>query len=81
MCGRYVSPEEGDIERHWNLTRINWKVAPTYQVPALRSIEAGAAEEPNGTELVALRWGLIPYWANGVAPKVGTIMATCAELM
>ena len=50
-------------------------------MPALGRIEAGAAEDQNGTEFVALRWGLIPYWAMGVAPKVGTIMATCAELM
>ena len=49
MCGRYVSPEEADIERTWNKVRIrnslgldstrfnpNWNVAPTHQVPALR---------------------------------------------
>ena len=46
------------------------------QVPAIRRIEANAAEEQNGTELVTLRWGLIPFWAKGVAPKFGTIMAT-----
>ena len=46
------------------------------QVPAIRRIEEGAAEGQNGTELVALRWGLIPFWAKGVAPRFGTIMAT-----
>ena len=46
------------------------------QVPAIRRIEAGAAEGPNGTALVTLHWGLIPFWAKGVAPKFGTIMAT-----
>ena len=83
MCGRYVSPDEAAIEREWNLTRIrdqikipNWNVSPTHQVPAIRRIEAGAAEGQNGTELVTLRWGLIPFWAKGVAPKFGTIMAT-----
>ena len=45
-------------------------------MPAIRRIEEGAAEGQNGTELVALRWGLIPFWAKGVAPKFGTIMAT-----
>jgi len=48
-----------DLDRrsHDQINRVNWNVAPTHQVPALRSIEADAAEEPNGTELVALRWG------------------------
>ena len=46
------------------------------QVPAIRRIEEGAAEGQNGTELVALRWGLIPFWAKGVAPKFGSIMVT-----
>ena len=57
----------------------NWNVAPTHQVPALRraegDTEAGRAE--GGVGLVALRWGLIPSWVKGVAPKFGTIMATC----
>ena len=88
MCGRYVSPEEAAIEREWNRVRIrnplgldrtNWNVAPTHQVPALRRVgrdaEAGGGE--GGVELVALRWGLIPSWAKGVAPKFCTIMATC----
>ena len=46
------------------------------QVPAIRRIEAGAAEGQNGTGLVTLRWGLIPFWAKGVAPRFGAIMAT-----
>ena len=95
MCGRYVSPEEAAIEREWNRVRIrnplgldrtrfnpNWNVAPTHQVPALRRVgrdaEAGGAQ--GGDELVALRWGLIPSWAKGVAPQFGTIMATCERL-
>ena len=46
------------------------------QVPAIRHIEEGAAEGQNGAGLVALHWGLIPFWAKGVAPKFGAIMAT-----
>ena len=64
----------------------NWNVAPTHQVPALRRADpewdAGGAGggTDRGTELVALRWGLIPSWAKGVPPKFGTIMATCERL-
>lgn len=81
MCGRYVSPEQADIEREWNLVRapspfarINYNVAPTHQVPALRAAAQG------GVELVALRWGLVPFWARGVPLKYGTINATVERM-
>ena len=65
----------------------NWNVAPTHQVPALRRCEGDgdgdgdgeAGRAAGGAELVALRWGLIPSWAKGVALKSGTIMATCGR--
>ena len=50
-------------------------------MPAIRRIEEGAAEGQNGTGLGTLRWRLIRFWAKGVAPKFGTIMATRAALM
>ena len=50
--------------------------SPTHKEFAIRRIEEGAVEGQNGTELVALRRGLIPFWAKGVAPRFGTIMAT-----
>ena len=47
MCGRYVSPEEAEIERFWHIGRHNYdpfgrrfNVAPTTQVPLLRTGEA-----------------------------------------
>src|ERR671910_83024 len=42
MCGRYVTPREATIERHWNLTKgipvfpRSWNVAPGGTVPLLR---------------------------------------------
>ena len=81
MCGRYVSPEAADIERHWNLRhapnpfdRVNYNVAPTQSVPVLRRGADGAPV------LSALRWGLIPFWARGVAPKYSTINATIERI-
>jgi putative SOS response-associated peptidase YedK len=81
MCGRYVSPEQADIERAWNLVRApqpfaraNYNVAPTHLVPALRQGGTGAPE------LVPLRWGLVPFWAKGVPPKYGTINATIERM-
>ncbi len=74
MCGRYVSPSEAAIEREFNLVHMEWQfpssfnVAPTQDVPVVR-LRNG---EPQG---IRLRWGLIPYFAQGVPPKYSTINA------
>ena len=74
MCGRYVSPDEASIEREFNLVRQeqnitpSYNVAPTQQVPVVRSV-AGARK------LDTLRWGLIPFFARGEPPKYSTINA------
>jgi putative SOS response-associated peptidase YedK len=80
MCGRYVGPSEAAIEREFNLIRDEWQfpisynVAPTHSVPIVR---LGRDGEREGR---LLHWGLIPYWANGVAPKFSTINATIERL-
>jgi putative SOS response-associated peptidase YedK len=74
MCGRYVSPDEASIEREFNLVRSEWtfppsyNVAPTQNVPVIRSIDG----KPHGS---LMRWGLIPFFARGVPPKYSTINA------
>lgn len=74
MCGRYVSPDEASIEREFNLVRTEWQfppsfnVAPTQQVPVIRSIEGNH----QGSRI---RWGLIPFFAKGEPPKYSTINA------
>lgn len=64
MCGRYVTPEEAAMERYWHIGRHNsgrwidrvYNVAPTNIVPMVVRNEAGEQE------VVAARWGLIPFW-------------------
>lgn len=79
MCGRYVSPDEAAIEREFNLVHMEWQfpssfnVAPTQEVPVVR-LRKG---ERQG---VRLRWGLIPYFAQGVPPKYSTINARIETL-
>ena len=74
MCGRYVSPDESAIEREFNLVHSEWQfppcynVAPTQPVPVVRGING----ERQG---LRLRWGLIPYFANGETGKYSTINA------
>ena len=73
MCGRYVSKIEAALERVWELTRPpplfeSYNIAPTTAVPVVRQ---------TGGERTCdlLRWGLVPFWAKGVPPKLSTINA------
>ena len=65
MCGRYTLITAPDVlRRQFDLEEIpllfsRYNVAPTQQVAAVRRAAAGA-----GRELVFLRWGLIPSWAE-----------------
>ena len=74
MCGRYVSPDEASLEREFNLVRSEWRfpasfnVAPSQPVPAVRM--DGASKH-----VIPLRWGLVPFFARGVAGKYSTINA------
>jgi putative SOS response-associated peptidase YedK len=88
MCGRYVSPEQAAIEREWDLRgaisdrfqrkgfAASYNVAPTQLVPIIRVIR----EHSGKRELVPMRWGLVPFWAKGVAPKYSTINARAETL-
>jgi putative SOS response-associated peptidase YedK len=74
MCGRYVSPDEASIEREFNLGRTEWQfppsynVAPTQSVPVIRAVDGVLVGS-------RIRWGLIPFFAKGVAGKYSTINA------
>jgi putative SOS response-associated peptidase YedK len=75
MCGRYtirtslqkiieaMSPVLVRIDPHLFVPRYN--VAPTQDVPVIRLV-------PEGRELAALHWGLIPPWAKD--PAIGNRM-------
>jgi putative SOS response-associated peptidase YedK len=73
MCGRYVAKVEAALEAEWHLVRHvppfeSYNVAPTQKVPVIRRGTVG-------NEIVLLRWGLIPFFAKGVAPAYSTINA------
>lgn len=69
MCGRYVAPDQADLERSWYIGRHNnnpftrhYNVAPTVQVPILYPGD-------DGLELHAARWGLFPFfWTKSKLP-------------
>lgn len=63
MCGRYITPEAGDIERHWDLVpaepfRQNFNTAPSQLAPVILL-------DDDGQPVVrAFKWGFQPHWAK-----------------
>jgi putative SOS response-associated peptidase YedK len=81
MCGRYVSPEEAEIERFWHIGRHNnnpfgrrFNVSPTTIIPILR-LDRSTGE----IELVHARWALIPVWWREAKPPRATHNARSEE--
>jgi putative SOS response-associated peptidase YedK len=85
MCGRYVSPDQGAIERQWHIGRHNqpglsepfaarYNVAPQQGkpenfIPVVR--QAGSGE----LELARLQWWLLPSWSKEARIKYSTFNA------
>ena len=82
MCTRYISPEAGDMERHWHVgSRNPWRggeVFPNYQGPFIRVARVSVAPE---RELVIGQWSLIPWFAKERKLKYPTSNARSEELM
>ena len=82
MCTRYISPEAGDMERHWHVgSRNPWRggeVFPNYQSPFIRAARESVAPE---RELVIGQWSLIPWFAKERKLKYPTSNARSEELM
>jgi len=70
MCTRYISPETGDIERHWHVGARHappWvrDVFPRYLAPFIRAARHSTSYE---RELVVGQWALVPWFAK--TPKL-----------
>ncbi|MEO7385898.1 MAG: SOS response-associated peptidase [Gammaproteobacteria bacterium] len=73
MCGRYVSKSDAAWEREFTLLKVplvfeSYNVAPTQRVPIIRERDGQRSCE-------LLRWGLVPFWAKSIPPKLSTINA------
>jgi putative SOS response-associated peptidase YedK len=81
MCGRYMLTTPVDALRQLFLftERPNlgprYNIAPTQDVPIVRLSRAGDARE-----LIMVRWGLVPYWAEDVAIGNRLINARCETI-
>jgi putative SOS response-associated peptidase YedK len=79
MCGRYVTRTDAAIEAYWGLVEPwprdfkSYNVAPSLQVPVMLAGDAGRIGS-------LMRWGLIPFWAKGEAPRYSTINARVETL-
>jgi putative SOS response-associated peptidase YedK len=73
MCGRFtLVTAEQDLAVQFNLPEVpalepRYNIAPTQPVAAVR-----ITPEADQRELVMLRWGLVPFWADD--PKIGARM-------
>jgi len=91
MCGRYVSPDLLGLEREYGIrhsnpvTRLpatlasdgrNYNVAPSQYTRVVRVVRAAQGAR----ESLEMRWGLVPSWTRGEAPKFSTINATIEKL-
>ena len=70
MCTRYIAPEIGDIERHWQVgsrAPLHWprEIYPRYQGPFIR---AARHSTEYARELVVGQWSLVPWFAK--TPKL-----------
>lgn len=81
MCGRYMmtSPVEAlrqlfMFEQRPNLMARH-NIAPTQDVPIVRLTREGTARE-----LIMVRWGLVPFWADDLAIGNRLINARCESL-
>ncbi|MFQ5974047.1 MAG: SOS response-associated peptidase [Alphaproteobacteria bacterium] len=81
MCGRYslTTPVESIAETFRVEERPNlpprYNVAPTDEVAAVRRRRGG-----EGRELVMLRWGLVPFWAQDIGIGARLINARAETL-
>lgn len=82
MCTRYVSPEEGAIDRAWKIDRRQpWRgpaeIFPGYRGPFIRAVPSST--EP-AREFVVGQWNLIPWFAKEAKQRYATCNARSEEV-
>jgi putative SOS response-associated peptidase YedK len=79
MCGRYVLAQAAKAERAMGIRRGRWEYPLSYRVLPTELVPVVVRE--SGERLASMmRWGLIPYWANGVPLRASTINATAERI-
>jgi putative SOS response-associated peptidase YedK len=79
MCGRFIAKTDQNWQNFFTLKKPppgfeSYNIAPTQRVPVVFR-----ADDSNECEL--LRWGLIPFFAHGVAGQYSTVNARIETLV
>jgi putative SOS response-associated peptidase YedK len=79
MCGKYILAQAAKAELAMGIRRGRWEYPLSYRVLPSEPVPVaiGAGGEP---QAAVMRWGLIPFWARGVALKASTINATVERM-
>lgn len=80
MCGKYILAQAVKAERAMGIRRGRWEYPLSYRVLPTDQVPVVIADESAEPEAAMMRWGLIPYWANGVPLKASTINATVERI-
>jgi len=79
MCGKYILAQAAKAERAMGIRRGRWDYPPSYRVLPTEEVPVVIAD-CGEREAALMRWGLIPWWAHGVALKASTINATVERI-
>ena len=75
MCGRFVSSSPPDqLAAYFDASLSESLLPPSYNVAPTNDIYA-VVETPNGRELQAFHWGLVPVWAKDIKTGLKMINA------
>ncbi|MGB9331113.1 MAG: SOS response-associated peptidase [Steroidobacteraceae bacterium] len=80
MCGKYILAQAAKAERAMGIRRGRWEYPLSYRVLPTDQVPVVVASESAEPEAAMMRWGLIPYWSNGVPLKASTINATVERI-
>ena len=73
MCGRYTLTTTANFKKRFGIFGEIPKISPSWNISPGTYNPVVVRNSPN--EVVLMKWGLIPYWANGYKIETGFINA------
>jgi putative SOS response-associated peptidase YedK len=71
MCGRFVRKSTiTEISNEFDVFEVAWEAPPSYNIAPTQDVACVIRNGKN--RLVAMRWGLVPFWAED--PSIGNRM-------